>query len=61
MTTDQTAPPGPRQAIASHAAASTPAWPPTVPAHSGWALQRLEVINNAAGVCARCGMTDDGR
>jgi hypothetical protein len=57
MTTDQTAPPGPRQAIASHTAASTPAADFT--AHGGWTLQRLEVINDAAG--SLCPLRDDGR
>jgi hypothetical protein len=28
----------------------------TVKDEGGWTVQRLEVINEAAGVCARCGM-----
>ena len=39
MTIDQTASPGPRQAIGSHTPHSR-AWPPTVTAHGDEALQR---------------------
>ena len=44
-------------ASSSSVAASASAHLPAVTDDGGWTLQRLEVINDAAGVCARCGMT----
>jgi hypothetical protein len=41
----------------SSVAASASADWPAVTHDGGWTLQRLEVINDAAGVCARCEMT----
>ena len=38
-------------------AASAHASPPLVTDDGGWTVQRLEVINDAAGVCVRCGLT----
>jgi hypothetical protein len=56
MTTHQTAPPAPHQTMARLADASVPTTPDVMD-HDGWTVQRLAVINDAAGVCARCGMT----
>jgi len=57
MTAHQTAPPAPHQTMASPPAASAPSCPPATTDHGGWTAQRLEVINDAAGICAHCGMT----
>lgn len=56
MTAHQTAPPAPHETMAGLAAASAPS-PPGGMDHGGWTVQRLAVINDAAGVCSRCGMT----
>ena len=57
MTAHQTAPPASHQTMARPAAASASIYPPAITDHGGWTAQRLEVINDAAGVCAHCGMT----
>jgi len=59
MDTDQAAPPGPHQAIAGHADASTPPGPPTSTAHGGWTLQRPGVINRRGK--SPCPLRDAGR
>ena len=54
MTPHQIAPPVYHQAMAGTAASAHDSPPPTN--DGGWTVQRLEVINDAAGVCARCGL-----
>ena len=56
MTAHQTAPPAPHQAMARTAAIG-PTNPLAVTDQGGWTVQRLAVINDAGGVCARCGLT----
>ena len=34
-----------------------PTCPPAITDHGRWTAQRLAVINDAAGICARCGIT----
>ena len=57
MIAHQTAPPDPCQEVTRPAAASASTGPLAVTNQGGWTAQRLEVINEAAGVCAHCGMT----
>jgi hypothetical protein len=57
MISDQPVQPAsPLRTVAGPAAPSAPICPPAVTDHGGWTVLRLEVINDAAGVCARCGM-----
>ena len=56
MTLHQIAPPVYHQAM-NGTAPSVHASAPLVTNDGGWTVQRLEVINDAAGVCARCGLT----
>jgi len=55
MTAHQTAQLAPDQAMARTAAIG-PTYPLAVTDQGGWTVQRLAVINDAGGVCARCGL-----
>ena len=55
MTAHQIVPSAADQAMARTAAVA-PAYPLTVTNQGGWTVQRLAVINDAGGVCARCGL-----
>jgi hypothetical protein len=57
MTPHQTAMPVPHPTVTWGPAAPAHDSPPLVTDDGGWTVQRLEVINDAAGVCARCGLT----
>ena len=54
MTAHQTAPPAADQAMVRTAAIG-PTYPLAATDEGGWTAQRLAVINEAGGVCARCG------
>ena len=55
MTPHQIAPPVYLRAMTGTAASAYTS--PPLTNDGGWTVQRLEVINDAAGVCARCGLT----
>ena len=57
MIDQKTVPPARRQEMAWPAPASVSTGAVATTDQGGWTTQRLEVINEAAGVCARCGMT----
>jgi len=57
MTAYQPNPPAAsHQTVAGPAGASARSDLPAIRDHGGWTFLRLKVINEAAGVCARCGM-----
>ena len=57
MTVHHSAQPAAQNAMAGPgAAASAPSCSPAPTEQGGWTVRRLRLINDAAGVCARCGM-----
>ena len=57
MTVHCSAQPADQNAMAGPgAAASAPSCSPAPTEQGGWTVRRLRLINDAAGVCARCGM-----
>ena len=55
MISDQPVQPAAPQTVSGSTAASAPTRSPAITDDGGWTALRLEVISEAAGVCARCG------